>query len=100
MVEICFYFSFSAQSEEAETRKRSVTFDERLEMISQKLAREFTMAGTWQHFPEVSSAEAIECMSFTDGFSSRISSTAGFTSWALRRLPMRDTISPVKLLES
>jgi hypothetical protein len=66
-------------------------------MISQKLAREFTIGSTWQQFPE--SAEAIECMTLTNGFSSRIPNTAGFASWALRRLPMRD-IAPVKLVES
>jgi hypothetical protein len=65
-----------------------VTFDERLEMISQKLACEFPIAGTWQRFPKVSSAEAIECMTLTNAFSPRIPSTASFAAWAFRRLPV------------
>ena len=77
---------FLAQSEEAETRKHTASFDERLEVISQKLAHELSAAGTWRHFPHAAS-EAIERVALTNGFPSRMTST-GFAAWAIRHLPL------------
>ncbi|KAI0253138.1 alpha/beta-hydrolase [Lactifluus subvellereus] len=78
------WFSHSAQSEESPTRKHTATYDERYEMISQKLAREFSIASAWRHIQTVA-PEAIERMALSSSFSSR---TAGWAAWAIQRLPI------------
>ena len=78
---------FLEQSEESQTRKHVATYDERLEVISQKLAREFSIASAWRHIKRVP-PEAIERIALSNGLSSRITSTAGLAAWAIQRLPI------------
>ncbi|KAH9991438.1 hypothetical protein BJV77DRAFT_1007432 [Russula vinacea] len=66
------WVSHSAQSEEARTRKRVATLDERFETLSQKLSRELTIIGTGWHIPRVP-PQAIQRMGLPNGFTSRIS---------------------------
>jgi hypothetical protein len=76
-----------AQSEEAQTRKRVATLDERFETLSQKLSRELTVIRSRWHVPRIP-PQAIERMGLSSGFSSRISNTANLAARAIQRLPI------------
>jgi len=67
------------QSDEAQTRKHIATLDERLDILSQKLARELSMGRVPPH--------AIERMALANGFTSRISNTANMAVRAIQRIP-------------
>jgi len=82
-----FRLSPSAQSEEAQTRKRFATLDERFETLSQKLSREFTTILPRWHVPLVP-PQAIERIGLSNGFSSRFSNTANLAARAIQRLPI------------
>jgi hypothetical protein len=84
---LSFRLSLLAQSEEARTRKRVATLDERLETLSQKLSRELTIIGTGWHIPRVP-PQAIQRMALSNGFTSRLSSTANLAARAIQRLPI------------
>ena len=75
------------QSEEARTRKRVATLEERFETLSQKLSRELTIIGTGWYIPRVP-PQAIQRMGLPNGFTSRISSTANLAARAIQRLPI------------
>jgi hypothetical protein len=80
-----FRFSSSAQSEEAQTRKRVATLDERFETLSQKLSRELTIMLPRWHVPRMPS-QAIERMGLSNGLGSRFSNTANLAARAIQRL--------------
>lgn len=81
------WMSHSAQSEEAQTRKRVATLDERFETLSQKLSRELTIILPKWHVPRMPS-QAIERMGLSNGLSSRFSNTANLAARAIQRLPI------------
>lgn len=82
-----YIFIYTVQSEEAQTRKRVATLDERLETLSQKLARELSLSRVRWHVPRVP-PHAIERMGLTNGFTSRITTTANMAARAIQRLPV------------
>jgi predicted acylesterase/phospholipase RssA len=77
---------FAAQSDEAQTNKRIATLDERLETLSQKLARELSIVGKWTvpHMPP----HAVDRMALPNGFTSRLTTTANLAARAIQRLPI------------
>jgi hypothetical protein len=82
-----FRLSPSAQSEEARTRKRVATLDERFETLSQKLSREFTIILPKWHVPRMP-PQAIERIGLSNGLSSKFSNTANLAARAIQRLPI------------
>ena len=68
-------------------RKQIATLDERLETLSQKLARELTLTRLRWHVPRVP-PHAIERMGLANGLTSRIASTANLAARAIQRLPV------------
>jgi len=81
----CFYIT--AQSEEAPTRKHVASLDERLEMLSQKLARELSLTRLKWHVPRIA-PHAIERIALSNGLTSRITNTANLAARAIQRLPV------------
>jgi len=73
------WVSHSIQSDEAQTRKHIATLDERLDILSQKLGPELSMARVPPH--------AIERMAIANGFTSRISNTTNLASRTIQRIP-------------
>ena len=80
-------FYITAQSEEAPTRKHVASLDERLEMLSQKLARELSLTRLRWHVPRIP-PHAIERIALSNGLTSRITNTANLAARAIQRLPV------------
>ncbi|KAI0288258.1 hypothetical protein BC826DRAFT_1039504 [Russula brevipes] len=81
------WISHSAQSDEAQTNKRIATLDERLETLSQKLARELSIVRSKWTVPHVP-PHAIDRMALPNGFTSRLTTTANLAARAIQRLPI------------
>jgi len=79
--------SHSAQSEEFQTRKHVASLDERLEMLSQKLARELSLTRLRWHVPPIP-PQAIDRITLSNGLTSRITNTANMAARAIQRLPV------------
>lgn len=80
-------FYVTAQSEEAPMRKHVASLDERLEMLSQKLARELSLTRIRWHVPRIP-PHAIERITLSNGLASRITNTANLAARAMQRLPV------------
>jgi len=73
-------FDIIAQSEEFQTRKHVASLDERLEMLSQKLARELSLTRLRWHIPRIP-PQAIERITLTTGL-------VNLATRAIQRLPV------------